>query len=216
MTGKLKRKDEITALFKDGQTIVVGGFANHGVPDGLIDCVLESGARHLTLISNDTGDANLTVGRLIHESRVDKMIGSHIGMNSETVELAAQGRIEISLTPQGSLAERLRCGGAGLGGVLTKTGLGTIAENGKRVLEINGEKWLVETPLRGDIALVRARVADPLGNLAYRGTSRNFNPLAAKAADLTVVEADCLVELGELEPDRIMTPGVYVDMILAN
>ncbi|ABD86210.1 CoA transferase subunit A [Rhodopseudomonas palustris] len=216
MSGKIRNQDEIIALFKDGQTIVVGGFANHGVPDALVSCVLESGARHLTLISNDTGDANLTVGRLIHNGRVGRMIGSHIGMNSEMVEMVAQGKIEVTLSPQGSFAERLRCGGAGLGGVLTKTGLGTIAENGKQVLEMNSERWILETPLRGDVALVRAHGADPLGNLTYRGTSRNFNPLAARAADLTVVEADCFLELGELEPDRIITPGVYVDMILAH
>lgn len=216
MPSKICNKDEIVALFKDGQTLVIGGFANHGVPDGLIDCVLESGAQHFTLISNDTGDANLTIGRLIHNGRVDRMIGSHIGMNTEMVELVAKGKIELALTPQGSLAERMRCGGAGLGGVLTKTGLGTVAEEGKRIIEIDGEKWILETPLRGDIALVRARAADPYGNLTYHGTSRNFNPLVAKAADISVAEVDFLLELDELEPDVIMTPGVYIDMILAH
>lgn len=215
MSSKLRSKDEIVALFKDGQTIVHGGFANHGAPNRLIDCVLESGARHLTLLGNDTGDANETIGRLIHEGRVDRVIGSHIGMNTETVALVAEGKIEVTLVPQGSLAERMRCGGSGLGGVLTKTGLGTIAETGKQIVEVNGETWLLETALRGDVALVRARSADPFGNLTYRGTSRNFNPLVAKAATVTVVEADMLVELDEIEPDRIVTPGVFVDMILA-
>lgn len=214
MSGKFRTSDEITALFRDGQTIVVGGFANHGVPNGLIDCVLDSGARHLTLLSNDTGDADLTIGRLVHNGRVDRFIGSHIGMNSETVAAVEEGRIDVTLIPQGSLAERIRCGGAGLGGVLTKTGLGTIAENGKQILDVNGERWLLEPALRGDIALVRARTADPYGNLTYRGTSRNFNPLVAKAADITVAEADHLVELDEIEPDRVVTPGVFVDMIL--
>jgi len=214
MSGKYRTKDEIVSLFHDGQTIVVGGFANHGVPNALIDCVLDSGARHLTLLSNDTGDADLTVGRLIHNGRVDRFIGSHIGMNSETVAAVEEGKIDVTLIPQGSLAERIRCGGSGLGGVLTKTGLGTIAENGKQILEVNGETWLLEPALRGDIALVRARTADPYGNLTYRGTSRNFNPLVAKAADITVAEADHLVELDEIEPDRVVTPGVFVDMIL--
>lgn len=214
MSGKFRTSDEITALFRDGQTIVVGGFANHGVPNGLIDCVLDSGARHLTLLSNDTGDADLTIGRLVHNGRVDRFIGSHIGMNSETVAAVEEGRIDVTLIPQGSLAERIRCGGSGLGGVLTKTGLGTIAENGKQILDVNGERWLLEPALRGDIALVRARTADPYGNLTYRGTSRNFNPLVAKAADITVAEADHLVELDEIEPDRVVTPGVFVDMIL--
>lgn len=214
MSGKYRTKDEIVALFRDGQTIVVGGFANHGVPNGLIDCVLDSGARHLTLLSNDTGDADLTVGRLIHNDRVDRVIGSHIGMNTETVAAVEAGRIEVTLIPQGSLAERLRCGGAGLGGVLTKTGLGTVAEKGKQIIEIDGEAWLLEPALRGDVALVRAHSADPYGNLTYRGTSRNFNPLVARAAGITVAEADHLVELDEIEPDRVVTPGVFVDMIL--
>ena len=214
MSGKYRTKDEIVALFRDGQTIVVGGFANHGVPNGLIDCVLDSGARHLTLLSNDTGDADLTVGRLIHNDRVDRVIGSHIGMNTETVAAVEAGLIEVTLIPQGSLAERLRCGGAGLGGVLTKTGLGTVAEKGKQIIEIDGEAWLLEPALRGDVALVRAHSADPYGNLTYRGTSRNFNPLVARAAGITVVEADHLVELDEIEPDRVVTPGVFVDMIL--
>lgn len=216
MSNKLRSKDDITALFRDGQTIVVGGFANHGVPNALIDCVLDSGARHLTLLSNDTGDADLTIGRLIHAGRIDKVIASHIGMNNETVGLFAAGKIEVTLVPQGSLAERMRCGGAGLGGVLTKTGLGTIAEQGKQIVEVDGERWLLEPALRGDVALVRARTADPLGNLTYRGTSRNFNPLVAKAAAITVVEADMLVELDEISIDHVVTPGVYVDMILAN
>jgi acetate CoA/acetoacetate CoA-transferase alpha subunit len=214
MSGKYRTKDEIVALFRDGQTIVVGGFANHGVPNGLIDCVLDSGARHLTLLSNDTGDADLTIGRLIHNDRVDRVIGSHIGMNTETVAAVEAGRIEVTLIPQGSLAERLRCGGAGLGGVLTKTGLGTVAEKGKQIIEVDGEAWLLEPALRGDVALVRAHSADPYGNLTYRGTSRNFNPLVARAAGITVVEADHLVELDEIEPDRVVTPGVFVDMIL--
>ena len=214
MSGKYRTKDEIVSLFRDGQTIVVGGFANHGVPNALIDCVLDSGARHLTLLSNDTGDADLTVGRLIHNDRVDRVIGSHIGMNTETVAAVEAGRIEVTLIPQGSLAERLRCGGAGLGGVLTKTGLGTVAEKGKQIIEVDGEAWLLEPALRGDVALVRAHSADPYGNLTYRGTSRNFNPLVARAAGITVVEADHLVELDEIEPDRVVTPGVFVDMIL--
>lgn len=216
MSSKFRSKADIVALFQDGQTVVIGGFANHGVPDALIDCVLDSGARHLTLLSNDTGDADLTIGRLVHAGRIDKVIASHIGMNSETVELFANGKIDVTLVPQGSLAERLRCGGAGLGGVLTKTGLGTIAEKGKQVIEVDGERWLLEPALRGDVALVRARTADPLGNLTYRGTSRNFNPLVAKAAAITVVEADMLVELDEIGVDHIVTPGVYVDMILAD
>lgn len=216
MASKFRPRDEIVSLFKDGQTIMVGGFANHGEPDKLVECVVDSGARHLTLISNDTGDANETVGRLIHEGRIDKFYCSHIGMNTETVALVAENKIDYELIPQGSLAERMRCGGSGLGGVLTKTGLGTLAEKGKQIIEVNGERYLLETALRADIALVRARMADQLGNLAYRGSARNFNPLVARAADITVAQADFHMEIDEIGMDHIVTPGVYVDMILAD
>lgn len=214
MANKFALPDEIIALFADGQTLMCGGFANHGVPNRLIDCVIASGARHFTLISNDSGDADLTVGRLIRHGLVDKLIASHIGRNTETVALVAEGKIELELVPQGSLAERMRCGGSGLGGVLTRTGLGTMVDKGKQHIEVDGEEWLLETPLRADIGLVRARTADPLGNLTYRGTMRNFNPLVAKAARLTLVEADMLVDVDELGVDDIATPGVYVDKIL--
>jgi acetate CoA/acetoacetate CoA-transferase alpha subunit len=214
MPGKFVSSDEITRLFEDGQTLICGGFANCGVPNRLIQCVIDSGARHLTLISNDSGDADLTIGRLIHHGLVDKLIASHIGRNTETVALVEAGKIKLELVPQGSLAERIRCGGSGLGGVLTKTGLGTLVEEGKQTVVVNGELFLLETALRADIALVRARTADPLGNLTYRGTMRNFNPLVAKAAQLTLVDADMLVDIDELGVERIITPGVYVDKIL--
>ncbi|ATA21078.1 acetate CoA/acetoacetate CoA-transferase alpha subunit [Gibbsiella quercinecans] len=214
MASKFALPEEIIALFKDGQTLMCGGFANHGVPNRLIDCVIASGARHFTLISNDSGDANLTIGRLIHHGLVDKLIASHIGRNTETVALVAAGKIALELVPQGSLAERMRCGGSGLGGVLTKTGLSTVVDKGKQHIEVDGEEWLLETPLRADIGLVRARTADPLGNLTYRGTMRNFNPLVAKAANLTLVDADIQVDVGELGVESIVTPGVYVNKIL--
>ncbi|HEY0209093.1 3-oxoacid CoA-transferase subunit A [Acerihabitans sp.] len=214
MPGKYASADEITRLFKDGQTLICGGFANCGVPNHLIQCVIDSGARHFTLISNDSGDADLTIGRLFHHGLVDKLIASHIGRNTETVALVEAGKIQLELVPQGSLAERIRCGGSGLGGVLTKTGLGTLVEEGKHRVVVNGELFLLETALRADIALVRARTADPLGNLTYRGTMRNFNPLVAKAARVTLVDADMLVDLDEYGVDRIVTPGVYVDKIL--
>lgn len=214
MANKFALPEEIIALFKDGQTLMCGGFANRGVPNRLIDCVLASGARHLTLISNDSGDADLTIGRLIHHGCVDKLIASHIGRNTETVALVADGKIELELVPQGSLAERMRCGGSGLGGVLTRTGLGTLVDKDKPHLMVNGEEWMLETGLQADIGLVRARTADIFGNLSYRGTMRNFNPLVAKAARLTLVDADMLVDIDETGLDHIVTPGVYVDKIL--
>ncbi|TLV04141.1 3-oxoacid CoA-transferase subunit A [Klebsiella indica] len=215
MVNKIALPEEIIALFEDGQTLMCGGFANHGVPNRLIDCVIASGARHFTLISNDSGDADLTVGRLVHHGLVDKLIASHIGRNTETVALVAEGKIELELVPQGSLAERMRCGGSGLGGVLTRTGLGTLVDEGKQHIDVDGEIWLLETALRADIGLVRARTADPLGNLTYRGTMRNFNPMVAKASRLTLVDADMLVDVDECSIDSIITPGVYVDKILA-
>lgn len=214
MIDKFMSKEDIVRLFKDGQTIMIGGFANHGVPNDLVQCVLDSGARHLTLISNDTGDADLTVGRLVHQGVIDRLIASHIGRNTETVALVEAGKIELELVPQGSLAERIRCGGAGLGGVLTKTGLGTVVEKGKQIITFNGEEYLLETALQADIGLVRARTVDPLGNLTYHGTMQNFNSLIAKAARRTLVDADMQVDIGELSLDSIVTPGAYVDNIL--
>ncbi|MEC5344622.1 3-oxoacid CoA-transferase subunit A [Brenneria populi] len=214
MAEKFASKDEIIGLFQDGQTLMCGGFANHGVPNRLIQCVIDSGARHFTLIANDSGDADLTIGRLIHHGLVDKLIASHIGRNTETVALVAAGKIELELVPQGSLAERMRCGGSGLGGVLTQTGIGTLVEEGKQSVMVGGERYLLETALRADIGLVRARTADPLGNLTYRGTMRNFNPLVAKASRLTLADADMLVDVDELGIDSIITPGAYVDKIL--
>ena len=215
MADKYTSKESIVRLFKDGQTIMCGGFANHGVPNQLIDCLLESGARHLTLISNDSGDADLTIGRLIRQGVVDKLIASHIGRNTDTIQLVEEGKIDLELVPQGSLAERMRCGGSGLGGVLTKTGLGTMIEKGKQVIVVNNEEYLLETALRADIGLVRARTSDPLGNLTYHGTMQNFNPLVAKASAITLVDADMHVDIGELSIDSIVTPGAYVDFVLA-
>ena len=216
MTGKIHSRDEIVAQFKDGRRSCAAALPTRGVPNNLIQCLLDSGAKHLTLISNDTGDADLTIGRLVHHRRVDRIVASHVGMNTETVALIEAGEIAVTFVPQGSLMERLRCGGSGLGGVLTKTGLGTIMEEGKQIIRVDGEDYILETPLRADVALVRARMADPLGNLSYRGTSRNTNPLVAKAADVTLVDADLIMEVDEIGIDRIVTPGVFVDMILAH
>nr|WP_319515078.1 CoA transferase subunit A [uncultured Cohaesibacter sp.] len=216
MLGKFTSRNDIIPLFKDGMTIMNGGFANKGMPERIIDLVLESDARHLKLISNDTGDPNETVGRLVHEGRIDKVICSHIGMNAETVALYGEGKIEIEFCPQGSLMERIRAGGSGLGGVLTKTGLGTMMEEGKQIIEVDGEKYVLETALRADISMVRCRMADPLGNLTYRGTSRNTNALVAMAGDITIVDADLLLEMDEIGLDHIHTPGVFIDKVLAD
>ena len=213
---KLRSRDEIIAQFRDGQTIAVGGQANHGAPRRLIECVLDSGVRDLTVISIDSGDPDLTVGRLIHAGVVKKLITTHIGRNPETVGLYANGALEVELNPMGTLIERLRCAGAGLGGVLTKTGLGTVVQDHRQVVKVDGEDFLLEPALQADISLSRARRADPIGNLAYHGTSCNSNPIIATAGKLSIVEADFILDLGELTIDEVIQPGVYIDMILEN
>lgn len=215
MKNKVSTKEEIIACFHDGQTIGIGGQANHGSPKRLIELLVESGAKDLTIVSLDSGDVDLTVGRLIHTGQVKKIITTHIGKNPETVSLYAEGKLEVELNPMGSFIERVRCGGMGLGGVLTKTGLGTVVEERRQKIESEGEEYLLEPAIRMDVALTRARRGDPTGNLAYRGTSGNSNPILVTAGDLSIVEVDHLMELGELTIDDITTPGLFVDKILA-
>jgi acetate CoA/acetoacetate CoA-transferase alpha subunit len=211
---KLISPENIKALFYDGMRLMMGGFACHGAPKTLIDLVVESGVKDITVISNDTGDPDVASGRLVRSGQAKKFISSHVGMNPETSAAIAEGRMEVELCPQGSFAERVRSGGTGLGGILVKTGLGTVIEEGKQKVAVNGETWLLETPLRANIAFVKARKSDTVGNLAYRGTSRNFNPLVAMAADIVIVEADEIVPVGELAPDDIVTPSVFITYIL--
>lgn len=214
MKSKVRTYEEIMSLFKDGQTIAIGGQANHGSPTRLIECLIASGAKHLTIISIDSGDMNVTIGRLIHENRVDKLITTHIGKNPETVALYDAGKLEVELNPMGSFIERVRCGGMGLGGALTKTGLGTVVEENRDVITVNGEKYLVEPAIRADISLTRCRKADPIGNLVYHGTGENSNPIIATAGDISIVEVDMMCDLGELNIDEIKLPSVFVDVIL--
>jgi acetate CoA/acetoacetate CoA-transferase alpha subunit len=211
---KLLHAEKVKEFFHDNLRVMIGGFANHGSPKRLIDLVLESKVQNITVISNDTGDPDLSTGRLVRSRQAKKFIASHVGMNPEACEAYAAGQLELELCPQGNLAERIRCGGAGLGGALVKTGLGTIIEENKQKVEINGETWLLETPLRAEIALVKAYKADTAGNLTYRGTSCNFNPLIAMAADIVIVEADEIVPAGTLMPNEIITPFVFVTYIL--
>lgn len=206
--------NEVVQHFRDGMTVLYGGFMGVGTPGRLVKCLLESGARDLTLVGNDTAFPDTGVGPLIVNKRVGKLITSHIGTNPETGRQMIAGELEVELVPQGTLAERVRCGGAGLGGVLTPTGVGTIVEEGKTKLCCDGREYLVERPIRGDIALIKARRADRSGNLVYEKAARNFNPLMALAADLVVVETDELVEVGELDPECVITPGVVVHKIV--
>ena len=196
----------------DGATIMIGGFL--GSPEPLIDALVQQGARDLTVIANDTGFEDSGVGKLVRARRIRKAIVSHIGTNAETQRLLASGELEIELVPQGTLAERVRAGGHGLGGVLTPTGVGTAVEEGKTVHEIAGRRYLLELPLRADLAFLHATVADRAGNLFHRLATRNWNPLMAMAADRVVVAAERLVEPGDLAPDAVHTPGVLVDVIV--
>lgn len=214
MKTKLITLQDAPDFFRDGMTIMVGGFIGVGTPPRLIEALLDSGVRDLTLIANDTAFIDTGIGPLIVNGRVSKVIASHIGTNPETGRRMIAGEMEVQLVPQGTLIEQIRCGGAGLGGFLTPTGVGTVVEDGKQTMTLDGKKWLLERPLRADLALIRAHRADPLGNLTYQLSARNFNPLIALAADITLVEPDELVETGCLLPDQIVTPGAVIDHIV--
>lgn len=211
---KIISSENVKEKFQDNQTIMIGGFLECGSPERLIDLVLEKGVRDLTLIANDTGFTDKKLGSLIVNKRVKKVIASHIGTNRETGRQMNEGEIEVELVPQGTLVERIRSKGAGLGGFLTPTGVGTVAEEGKDKIKIKGKEYLLELPLGADIALIKAWKADEAGNLIYRYTARNFNPIMAMAADLVIVEAEEIVPTGSLNANEIMTPGIFVDYIV--
>ena len=214
MKTKLMTLQDATGFFRDGMTIMVGGFMGVGTPPRLVEALLESGVRDLTLIANDTAFVDTGIGPLIVNGRVSKVIASHIGTNPETGRRMIAGEMDVQLVPQGTLIEQIRCGGAGLGGFLTPTGVGTIVEEGKQTMTLEGKTWLLERPLRADLALIRAHRSDMLGNLTYQLSARNFNPLIALAADITLVEPDEMVETGELQPDQIVTPAAVIDHIV--
>ncbi len=199
----------------DGATLMVGGFMAVGSPRRLIDELVRQGKKDLTLIVNDTARPGVGVGKLIAARLVRRLLTSHIGTNPETQRQMLDGSIDVELVPQGTLAERIRAGGHGLGGVLTPTGIGTTVELGKRTIEIDGKAYLLELPLRAQFSLVNARRADHLGNLVYSLTARNFNPLMAMAADTVLAEAQEVVPVGVIAPDDVMTPAVLVDQLIA-
>ena len=205
---------DLRPRFKDGMSIFFGGFMGVGTPDGIDREILASGVKNLTIIGNDTGTPEIGIGVLIANRRVGKVIASHIGTNPETGRQMIAGEIEVELVPQGTLAERIRCGGAGLGGVLTPTGVGTIVEEGKTKLAFDGIEYLVERALRADLAILKAYRADEKGNLIYQRAARNFNPLMAMAADFVVAEVDAIVKAGEIDPELVMTPGILVKALI--
>ena len=206
--------EEAVSKVKDGMTIMVGGFLANGTPNKIVDALAKSGVKNLTLICNDTAYPDKGVGQLIANKQVKKLFVSHIGTNPCTSEQMNSGELEIEFCPQGSLAERVRAGGCGLGGILTQTGMGTIVAEGKQIVNVDGKDYLLEKPLRADIALVGASLGDKAGNLVYRGTSQNFNPLMASAADLVIAEINELVEVGEIAAENVKTPSIMVDFIV--
>jgi acetate CoA/acetoacetate CoA-transferase alpha subunit len=211
MKGFINEK-EFSAFLKDGLTISVGGFLTNGTPEKLISIIEKSNVKDLTIICNDGGYEDKGVGRLIVNNQVKRLIASHIGTNPYVGKLMSENQLEVELVPQGTLAERIRAYGAGLGGILTPTGVDTIVEEGKQVVEVNEVKYLLELPLGADLALIGGAVADKYGNLQYLQTMRNFNPTMATAADLVVVEPINIVD--EMSPEHIITPYPFVDYIL--
>ena len=205
---------EIAALIPDGGTLMIGGFMGAGTPPRLIDELVRCGRRDLTVIANDTARPGVGIGKLIDARLVRRLVTSHIGTNPETQRQLRAGLIEVELVPQGTLVERIRAGGFGLGGVLTPTGVGTLAAQGKRSIEIDGCVYLLELPLKADFALLNARRADYLGNLEYALTSRNFNPVMAMAATTVIAEVDDVVPVGVIPPDAVMTPHVLIDYLV--
>lgn len=206
-------RDGVAAI-PDGATLMIGGFMGVGSPRRLIEELVRQGKRGLTVIANDTARPGIGIGKLISSRLVRRLVTSHIGTNPETQRQMLAGEIDVELVPQGTLAERIRAGGHGLGGVLTPTGVGTAVQDGKKVLEIDGRMYLLELPLRADFALVNAWRADHIGNLTYAMTARNFNPLMAMAAKVVIAESKEIVPVGVIPPDDVNTPAVLVDRLV--
>lgn len=210
---KVSAQDAV-AQIQDGAVLMIGGFMSNGTPEILIDALLEKGVKNLTVIANDSGTPETGIGRLVAAGAVSKLITSHIGLNPLTGKLMNEGKMEVNLVPQGTLAEQIRAAGAGLGGVLTPTGLGTEVQKGKEVVDVDGCKYLLERPVKADFALLRASIADEKGNLFYKATTRNFNPLMATAADTVIAAAEEIVPIGGIEAESIATSGIFVDYLV--
>ncbi len=205
---------EAAALIQDGATVMIGGFMGVGSPHRMIDALVERAPKDLTIIANDSARPGLGVGKLITAGLVTKLIASHIGLNPETQQKMLSDEIDVDLVPQGTLVECIRAGGMGLGGVLTRTGLGTTVEDGKQIVDVDGTPYLLEKPLHADFSLIFAQEADYVGNLDYSLTAHNFNPIMALAADKVIAEAQVIVPVGVIPPDGVKTPGILVDHLL--
>jgi acetate CoA/acetoacetate CoA-transferase alpha subunit len=213
---KTVSSEEAVSLITTGATLMIGGFMGVGTPESLIDELVRQGKRNLTVIANDTARPGIGIGKLVSAKLVRKVVASHIGLNPETQQQMIAGTIEVELVPQGTLIERIRAKGCGLGGVLTTTGLGTVVEEGKRKIEVEGREYLLEKPLQADFGLVQAFLSDYLGNLTYVLTARNFNPMIAMAADTIIVESEHVVPVGLIPPDHVATPAPLVDYVIGH
>ncbi|MET1180484.1 CoA transferase subunit A [Peribacillus simplex] len=211
---KIVTMEEALEHISDGCTLMYGGFGGVGTPPTLVQGILDKGVKELTLIGNDTGFPDIGIGRLVTAERAKKVIASHIGSNPNAGRLMTEGKLQVEFSPQGTLAERIRAGGVGLGGIFVDVGIGTIAEEGKDKMVIEGKEYLVETALTAEVSIVHAKKADSLGNLVYDKTACNFNPLVAMAGTFTIAEVEEIVPVGELDPECIATPGIYVDMVI--
>ncbi len=207
---------DAVAMIPDGASLMVGGFMGVGSPERLIDELVRQGKRNLAVIANDTAVPGRGIGKLVTAGLLARVVASHIGLNPETQQQMMSGKMAVDLVPQGTLIERIRAGGFGLGGVLTPTGVGTVVEEGKRRIEVDGKSYLLETALRADFALVHAFLADYAGNLSYALTARNFNPVIAMAADTVIATAENIVPVGVIAPDHVVTPAPLVDYLVAN
>ena len=207
---------DAVAKIPDGASLLIGGFMGVGTPERIVDEIVRQGKRDLTVIANDTAKPGVGIGKLVSAKSLRRAVVSHIGLNPETQQQMIAGAMAVELVPQGTLIERIRAGGYGLGGVLTATGVGTVVEEGKRKIEVDGKEYLVETPLRADFALLQAFLCDYVGNLTYALTSRNFNPVIAMAADTVIAEAEHIVPVGLIAPDNVVTPAPLVDYVIAH
>jgi acetate CoA/acetoacetate CoA-transferase alpha subunit len=208
--------EDAVDMIPDGASLMIGGFMAVGTPERLMDELVRQGKRNLTVIANDTAMPGRGIGKLVSAGVISRTIASHIGLNPETQQQMIAGKMAVDLVPQGTLIERIRAGGFGLGGILTPTGVGTVVEEGKRRIDVDGKGYLLETALRANFALVHAFLADYFGNLAYALTARNFNPVMAMAADKVIVTAEHIVPVGVIAPDHIVTPAPAVDYLVAN
>ena len=213
MLNKIKTPREAIRQIEDGCAIMIGGFLGCGVPEILIDALIEKGSKNLTIIANDAAAPQKSIGKLLSLGRIKKLIISHTGLNPQASQMINSDQIECIFIPQGTLAERIRAQAFGLGGILTPAGIGTIAADGKQIIKADGKDYLLELPLKADFALIKAHKADGFGNAVYKSSARNFNPIMAGAADITILSADEIVLTGDIDPDTVETSGILIDIV---